>query len=147
MAELVSEASSVVTATPDFLDWWLKDPSDPTRNIAVDVVDWEPTRAVNTGVYAPRGRTEAVVASGDILGMAGTLVLRTLSKAVYDSAQTLIRSKRTLLLQSVLPQQWYVKLSGPINERIVRAAPLPAEATPIRHLFELSADFTEVRAP
>lgn len=148
MADLYSPYSSTATSTPVNTSWWLKDYLDWNRDLAVAVVpDWGPTRRVMAGEFFPRGRTEAVVATGEIYGISAPVTIRVQNETDYNKLITLLTSKRVLLLQSVLPQQWWVKVSDDIRERLVRASTRGGEITPIAFVFELATRLTQVKAP
>jgi hypothetical protein len=141
-----SAYSAIATSYINSLSWWLKDELDSTRNMPVAVVEWKPTKPVKAGVFYPRGRSNAVVASGAIFGAEGSLVIRVLNQADYLKLHALLESKRTLLLQSVLPQQWRLRVIGDISDELIKAGKLTAETTPIRFAYEVSTQMVQVAA-
>lgn len=147
MATISSAPSATTFATTTPATWWLKNPLDPTKNTPIDATEWSPSKTTAAGVFYPRGRTTAVVASGDQWGWEGTLKSRCLSRTRYNVFLTLLNSKATLLLQDVLGRQWYVRVASDPREQIVEAAPVAGEITPLRFAVEIDVGLVEVAAP
>lgn len=147
MAIITSAPSTTTFATTSPSQWWLKNPLDPTKNTPIDAIEWNPSKPIAAGTFYPRGRTTAVVASGDQWGWEGTLKTRCLNQARYTATITLLTSKATLLLQDVLGRQWYVRVTDDPKESIVEAAPTPFEVTPVRFALEVSCGLVQVAAP
>lgn len=126
--------------------WWWKNPLDPSMDMAVPVVSWDPQQVTSAGVFYPRGRDRAHVASGDIYGVEGTLVLRPLERDVREGVEALGDSKAVTLLQSVLGRQWYLARTGPRPEQLLKAEP-GWRTTPLRDVHLVTFPLTEVSAP
>lgn len=133
--------------------WWLRDLIDSSRDVAVSVVDWRPTRHMEAGTFYPRRSSDgleparAVVVSGPVYGDEGSLVIRVLDKATHDAVMLLLTSRRVLLLQDVLPQQWYVKVNGSPQRTPIRAQREAGEPWPVRFAYEITVPCIEVAEP
>lgn len=147
MADISGTSSTTVTSDLILPSWWIKDPLTPANNLAVTMVHMQPQRQLSVGVFSPKGRSTKVVGSGEIFGEEFEIVVRSLSKTHYNALQTLFRSGRTLLVQSVLDEQWYVRVTGPISRNLLKTNPAPGEVTRIRHAYEISVPMTEVSSP
>lgn len=158
MATLSGTPSASDSDTLVLTTSWLKDPLDPTRNTAVDLVVWDPQEHHTAGVFYPRRDVDqaeadgdetarAVVVQGPIYGEEGTATFRTWNRAAFDTVRRLLRSRRTLLLQRPTGEQWYLRVSGHVGRRQIRALPRPDETTPVRHAHELTVPLHEVKAP
>jgi hypothetical protein len=142
-------AGDWVTASPVTLSaarWWVKDPLNPSVNLPVSVVEWRRTIPKPMTVDDGIDTDTAIVVHGGVRSDRIDGKLRTLDKAAYDSLMGLLRGGRTLLVQGVLAEQWYVQ-NGDITLDIVHASPTPGEPFPIRHAHELNVTFVEVEAP
>lgn len=134
--------------------WWLRDLIDASRDVAVSVVDWRPSTHISAGTFYPRRSTDdlieparAVVVSGPVYGDEGSLVIRVLDKATHDAVMLLLTSRRVLLLQDVLPQQWYLKVNGSVQRTPIRAQRELAEPWPVRFAYEITVPVIEVAEP
>lgn len=147
MPIITSSAGGTVTATVSPTRCWLKDPTDPTRNIAVHLVSWAPKQNKKAAKFDPPGRTRSIVLHGTDMGDEGPLEVRTESKTEYDALKLLLDSNRVLLLQNVLGEQWYVEvIDGP--QRTPERAQAPVGSTyPVRHLYNWSTQLVEVEPP
>lgn len=150
MGTIASTASATATATLTGDSWWLKDPLDPTRDTVVSVPQggWRPSRPVHAGVFDVFGRDEPVVSDGGVGAVAGPLSVNAFTADDYDAVMLLLTSRRTLLLQNVLGQQWYLRVAGgTVDEEQVLARPTVTEASPVRAAWRLTAQMQEVAAP
>ena len=147
MATVTSEASAVETLTPAPTSSWLKNPLDPTMNVAIERVAFNPIRPIRSAAWAPVGRDLEVITRGGVLGASGPCTIRTRNKANYDAVIALLTSLQTLLLQPTHPEQWYVEPVESIQRTGVRAQPTPDEAWPTRHLHELVVPLKQVAPP
>jgi hypothetical protein len=145
MALINSAASATVSATVLPTSWWLKNPVDPTKNMAIRTPGWAPTQNKKTAKFDPPARSYSVVLHGPNMGDEGPLLVRTLSAAEYAALKALLDSNRTLLLQTVTGQQWYVEVSGGHQRTFVAAK--STESYPVRHYWEWSVPLVEVNAP
>lgn len=145
---------SAAVTTADFnvnaKSFWLRDPSDPTRDIAVAQVDMqvkEGPGVAGTTLY-PEGRDLPVVVHGDRpSGAIFELKLWSLTQAQNTAIMKLLQSKRVLFLQDTLGMKWYLKLTGDISTERMRAIPSSGENFPIRHFHQVTAEVTEVATP
>lgn len=126
--------------------WWLKAPLHPELDIAVSVVGWDPQQVAVAGVFYPRGRATAHVATGDVYGDEGTPTFRALERADREALFDLLNAGHTMLLQSVLGEQWYVRRTGPRGRRLIKAEP-GWRPTPLRDVHEVTVPLVEVTAP
>lgn len=147
MATLSSDPSASQAITPSPTTWWLKVPTDSSKNTTIRASSWDPRAVRPVAVHAPSGRTRHVVLRGPRLGVQGTLGLYTQSEAEFDKVEAALDSGRTLLLQSVLGDQWYVEVTADVSRTQQRAGKVPSEAFPVRHFHQWSVPLTEVEAP
>ncbi|SOE25602.1 hypothetical protein [Streptomyces sp. OK228] len=125
------------------LSWWLKDITDPASNIALRV-KWETLQVGTTGtsvMYQPLGEDRPVVLTegykGDALAL--TLILR---RDEYAPLKKLIKSGRTLFLQSDVDHAWWVRPVGDIKAGI-----LPTGRRKVDPIREVTLTFVQVAAP
>lgn len=126
--------------------WWLKDPIVPALNMAVQVIGIKRTRPRPQTISDGLDAELASVTHAGLRGNQGTVTIRANNLAQYNALQAIARAGRTLLLQSVLKEQFYVQL-GSVDLDLVKAAPDLGEGTPIKHLHEIPIDFVEVVGP
>ncbi|MFE0101149.1 hypothetical protein [Streptomyces sp. NPDC059009] len=125
------------------LNWWLKDITDPTLNLALRV-KWSVTSVGTTGtsvMYQPLGEAYPIVLSegfkGDALEL--TLILR---REEYAPLRVLLTSGRTLFLQSDVDHAWWVRPVGDIKADI-----LPTGQRKVDPIREVTITFVQVAAP
>lgn len=147
MPVVFSDYSTVQITTLTATSWWLKNPLDSTKNVAVKAADWKTQRVITAGTFYPRGRTRPIIASGEVYGIVGKLELTALDEANYNAIITLLTSAGTILLQDILGRQWYCRVTGNPGEEILKAAAIAGETSPLRHSFSLDVELTEVEAP
>lgn len=146
--DVVSDPSATVEATITNPKWRLRDPLDPSRNVAIDAKPgWAPSHKVTAGVFYIDGRENAVVGQGSIFGIASNLVLWALDEQTRDDVLVMLKSRRTLLVQSHLGEQWYVRVVGDIPTPLLRLAPVAGEPYPTRHAHEITAPLVQVDRP
>lgn len=141
---LVSPASTAVATTVVNDGWWLKDPLDPTRNMQVRVARPSFRRREPQAVEDVLGSALPAVSSDGVKGAEGTLRLRTLSAAERAALWLLTGSGRTLLLQTVWGDNWYVRLGQDQQWEPVRAHDDGVDGYPVRDFFEVDLSFVEV---
>lgn len=145
---LSSPYSTTQTVTPAQTGWWLKDPLSPGLNHQPEVIPpFDFKRKNPSRTYDPLGRTTSVVVSDGVKGIAGTLNVRSQTKARYDKLEAILATGRTLFLEDVLGRTWYVDVSDDFSWSWVKAQPATGETTPLRHLHEVSLPFVEVGRP
>ncbi len=147
MPLLTSAPSATATATLSAVSFWLKCPEDPALNTTIRAADWAPRRQRPSATVVVEGEDRVVVLRGKPLGHVGTLRARTHAEEEYDALGEILNAEKTLLLQNVLGQQWYVEVTGDIDARQIRAEPTPDEPWPVRHFHEWSVQLTEVAVP
>lgn len=112
------------------LNWWLKDPLDPDRNMVVIAEGDALTKdhQIDVAHFRPLG-SELYTAIADVARdpRFPTLTIGTVGKQEYDDLMLLLKSLRTLLLQSPMDgedEQAYVSVDSPINERVLNTSSL-----------------------
>lgn len=145
-ARAASAFSPIAYAEWDTDRNWIKDPLDPTKNVQVRDATFEFSIRKPQTRHDILNRTNPVVVHEGIKGMTGTLSLWSMSKAEFDKLQALL-GMDTMLYQNVLGQQWYLAVGDSMAHNLLKAAPLPEEKTPIRHMYSISFPVTEVDAP
>jgi hypothetical protein len=142
---------SAPTETADSLNmatsWWLRSLTDSSLDAPIKNVDH--SRTIGPGgagtTFFPEGREYPVVIHGRRPAKARfSLNVQTLDKAHFDAAKALLTSRDTLVVQDVLGNLWYVKVTSDLSIKQTRAAPTLDEAFPIRHFFDLNCEVTEV---
>lgn len=96
------QTATITVSLDDINEAWLKDPSNPQRNMRVVVAkapDW--TRPVDQSSFVIRGRRNKVVLSGIRQGLEGDLAILTRSDAERAGLHLLLDSGNTLLWQAV----------------------------------------------
>lgn len=101
------------------VNWWLKDVTDPDSNIPLRVKA-EPLQVGTTGtsvMYQPLGEDRPVVLTEGYKGDAIELTL-ILKREEYGPLRTLLRSGRTLFLQTNVDHAWWVRPVGDIQAEV-----------------------------
>jgi hypothetical protein len=141
----VLDSAGPYTISPT--SWRLKDPLVPASNVSVSVVACQPERIKPQIVTQGIGASVATVTHSGLRGYQIDVTFRTDGRAAHNALMALFESGHTLLLQSVLGEQWYVQLGERLQIPIIKAAPAVGETTPIRFLREFGLMFNEVEAP
>lgn len=100
-------------------NWWLKDIDDPTRN-ALLRVKWDTIEVgtTNTSVmYQPLGEDHPIVLTEGYKGDAFELTL-IINREERAQLESLLRSGRTLFLQSDVDHAWWVRSLGDLKAAI-----------------------------
>ncbi|WP_055563598.1 hypothetical protein [Streptomyces atriruber] len=125
------------------VNWWLKDITNPASNIPLRVKA-EPVQVGTTGtsvMYQPLGEDRPVVVSegykGDAIEL--TLILR---REEYAPLRRLLKSGRTLFLQTNVDHAWWVRPVGDISAEVQVSGQRFVD--PIRFV---KLTFVEVAAP
>jgi hypothetical protein len=124
-------------------EWWLKDPLDPTRNVAARISDFKFSLPRPQAAYDPVGRTEHVVITEGTQAPTGSFVITTWSKGEYDLVMALTTSSHVLLLQDVFGRQWYVMLGESDDWELVKATD-PTGDYVIRHVHRARFTWRQV---
>jgi hypothetical protein len=111
---VVSDASATQNVTLTVTAWWLKDLTDPTLNVELPIFGdaFPTTRPEDQATFRPLGRTRPIVVSDVIRGEEFKLRLYFRGAVAYDDFEAIRAVQRTLLLQSDMTQQWYVRLGA-----------------------------------
>lgn len=129
------------------LQWRVKDPLDTTVSFPVIVSEWEPERVKVSNVVEGLEASKALVTHGGVRGDRISAKFRTTDKAAYDKLIDALTSGRTLLIQGVLGMQWYVQPVGGVSRKQMLGQKQLGELFPVRHAFEIDAQFVEVEVP
>lgn len=135
MSTLTSPASTAQSTTASYTGWWLRDPTDPGRDMEIDVTKFEWAQPEEAAVFKPIGRDRAVVISDEVRGVDATLYIETVDEAAYNNFKELRYTQRVLLLQAPTGDQWYIKFVGPLQMQLENVV------TPYR---KLQVDFVQV---
>ncbi len=144
-AEAVTDATRILATS-----WWLRDPLDPTRDVAISQQSLDVTEGPGYSgtAYDAEGRGESIVLFSDLPGSASfDLDLWALDKATFDAVMLLLRSKRTLVVQTLHGQRWYVRTVGDPTYTQLRAIRQGSEFYPVRHSYNVKCAVREVEAP
>jgi hypothetical protein len=111
-ANLVSDPGTPVTATLPNDHWLLKDPLACEPGLVISHRgDLEQDSQAQEQIIYAQGRATAIVLS-DVPGGESFPLSLTLQDADYDTFEAMRLRNRTLLLQSDMTGQWYVRLTG-----------------------------------
>lgn len=124
--------------------WWLKDPTNPTLDMVIDVIEHAETIPKPQEVVYPAGATTATVTHQGVRAGVHRVRIRTTNATAYNGLRALLDSGRTLVLTSVFGDAWRVQAADGAEVSIVRAQPTVGELTPIRALRVITVTFTEV---
>lgn len=125
------------------LSWWLKDITNPADNIPLRVA-WETIQVGTTGtsvMYQPLGEALPLVLTEGYKGDALELTLR-MKRDEYAPLRKLLRSGRTLFLQSDVDHAWWVRPIGDIQAEI-----LPTGQRKVDPIRNVKVTFVQVAAP
>lgn len=125
------------------LNWWLKDITDPDSNISLRVA-WESIQVGTTGtsvMYQPLGEALPLVLTEGYKGDALELTLR-MKREEYAPLRKLLRSARTLFLQSDVDHAWWVRPIGDLQAEI-----LPTGQRKVDPIRNVKVTFVQVAAP
>lgn len=127
---------------------WLKDPTaDTDRALAVVLIGSSRRRHRPQNVSYGLDTTLPAVTSNGVKGNMLQITVDVLDRESHDLLEQMLASGRTLLLQNVLGQQWWVQLGDSFDLDLISAAPTDFEDTPVRHAHEVKIPFVEVEAP
>lgn len=101
-------------------NWWLKDISDPSQNLRLEI-QWEPTQVSTKGTsseFYPMGSDRPVVVTDGYKGDSFELTAQTRTSEEFARLTKLVKSGKTLLLQSDVDHAWWVRLVGDIGAGI-----------------------------
>jgi hypothetical protein len=122
-------------------NWWLKDIADPDDNIELKV-KWETVSVTSTNtatVFQPLGEDLPVVLTEGYKGSQFSLKLIPVRSDDWAKLQKLLRSGRTLFLQSDIDNAWWVRPVGDLGAAILATS--QRQSNPLR---EISISFVEV---
>jgi hypothetical protein len=120
---LLTSSWSAVSAAANLAvtAFWLKNPVASSQNMLVHLVgDLDTENEETQGLFKPLGRDRAVVVSGDIYGETFDMTLAFYSEADWLAFEVLRNARTTLLLQSDMTWQWWLRLGPSRRARLVR---------------------------
>ncbi|MGE3835241.1 MAG: WD40/YVTN/BNR-like repeat-containing protein [Acidimicrobiia bacterium] len=128
------------SATLEIRSWWLKHPTLPDLNRAVEVEGpWDPTHGLTATTFDPIGSSSYVVHYDVPKGIRGTLGLTTIGATEAAAVDALLAATTAgLLLQSPMGGHWWIRPNGDIHETLVKGPAL---------LRSWSIPFAEVASP
>ncbi|WIC88891.1 minor tail protein [Rhodococcus phage Shagrat] len=125
-------------------NWWLKDIEDLDANIELHVKwDNQATTTSNTATaFQPIGRDRPVVLTEGYKGDVLPLVLIPVNRGDYARLKRMLKSGKTLFLQSDVDLAWWVRPVGDLQADVLPTG--DRKANPLR---EIKVTFTEVDIP
>lgn len=128
-------------------EWWMRCLDTAECDTAIPVTSH--MRSFGAGMvgtaFEPEGRDKPVVVHGRRpSGSRFSLEILSKSKADYEDVMFILGEKETLIVQDVLGHVWYLKVTGEVTAEQIRAAPTSDELSPVRHLYQLKCEVTEV---
>lgn len=140
MATVTSSPSVAVSAILPVKNWWIRDLSDATLDMPVDVtnVPLEITSDEAQATYRPLGRTHGLVVTDVIQGQELTMKMSFYSPAEYGRWKNLRQQQRTQLLQSPFGDNFYFRW-GKSRKTLVQ------NTTP--QMYDVEIDIIEVSDP
>jgi hypothetical protein len=120
VALITSPASESVEVAVEQTQWWLKSPTDPSLNIVVKTVGdaLEIDAPEVQGEFVLLGREDPVIISDVILTERFTIEVLCVGKEAYAALLALRNRQETLLLQSDMEEQWYVRIGSSRKTRL-----------------------------
>lgn len=119
-ANSASTGAVQLTGPTNGMGWYLKDPANPTRNMAIDIVEetWKIKRPVVGAQFQPLGRADPLVVQDIVAKAKGSCTFEFVLLADYNSFVVLFESLNTLLLQRYDGTQYYIEfvVSGDLEE-------------------------------
>ncbi len=135
--------AAAVTLSPT--SWWIKDVLDNSRNAALPISDGlVVTNPVTAGVFDVYGDAAIVVSEATPRAARMTLKIWTKSASVKDDVDAVLDQTRTLLVQDVLDQQWYVTIVGDVPWTFLRAT---SSSMPREHAYSVDVPVVVVDMP
>lgn len=143
---VASAWSTTTTCTLHPKDWWIKDVTSAVFSGSnVDSGTFKPKKALKAGSFFPIGRTEGVVVSEPAFrGMQSPLGLWIKNGTQLTAAKNVLNPGKTLLIQDVLANQWYVRISGDLEQEILVAVHV---SLPRENAYRYEMPVTEVARP
>jgi hypothetical protein len=125
--------------------WWLRDPLYPELDMRIAQIELSSVFNVPGEAFYPEGRDQAVVVQANApLSEMFNIVTWTQTDDEFDNLMTLLRSKHTLLVQSMTHgQKWYVRVNGQVSYSQVMAVGNGVN-TVFKPLYKVSASVVEV---
>lgn len=139
--------SSVVTVSLSPTSWWVKDIVSPLTRWPAPVADgFKLTTPVQAGTFDTVGGAGAavVIAEAQARAQRGTLAIWVKSALAEASLLAMLVPGRTLLVQDVLDQQWYVQVYADWDQTFVRS---PSATLPREHVYQLDVPVVVVARP
>jgi hypothetical protein len=123
-------------------NWWLKDVANPANNLRLRVkYDDVLIDTTNTSVvYQPLGQDYPVVLTEGFKGETFTLKMIPVDKDSFSQLLSMLKSNRTLFLQSDIDRAWWVRATSAVKSDL-----LPTSSRQSNPLREIEVAFTEVQ--
>lgn len=141
-------AGAYLSATPlqvNPTSWWIKDVLDPSRNAALPVGDGlSITDPVTAGTFDTYGDAAIVISEASPRAARFTMSIWTKTGALRNAVIGVVVQGRTLLVQDVLNQQWYVQVNGDVIWKFLRAI---SSAAPRAHAYTTDIPVVVVDIP
>lgn len=141
-----SNPSAVSSSSVVFSGWWVKMPSDSTKNRKIRRgFTWQKRKHdMRVASKDMLGRTNKVVLTGGYAGAEFPLAIVTLTEDEYQDIRYLLRSSATLLLQTPHGRQWYIRpISNIIEQELITGQ---EGVDPAEVITRFSTDVIEVDA-
>lgn len=136
-----------VTAGLPATSWWLRDPLDPTRDMKIAQVELNATYNIEVEQFNPIGRTRPVLLNADTpVSDSFNIVAWVKTEAELKKLWTLVKSLRTLVVQSTNALSWHVRVSGQSTYQQVMAKGDGTFAAN-KHLYKVTIPVVEVETP
>ena len=136
-----SSESALVTAAVEPTDWRLRDPADHSRDILIEVEmdSFGVQTPKDIAFFNPLGRNFKVAVEDVIRGDEFSLIMGVINGSDYEALKSLVKSQRTLFVQSpIIGEAWYVRVQGPLDREVINTNDPYAK---------LNVKFIEVDAP
>jgi hypothetical protein len=117
-----ASTNTIGAVTIQLTEWRLKDLDTPTDSIIVDVVNdtLNLTHPVDQAKFNPLGRKHPIIVSDILKSENFSITLEFIGGAAIKAFCKLRDKQKTLLLQApLMDRQWYVWISGEVNEEIL----------------------------
>lgn len=109
-----STGSVQITGPQNGFGWYLKDPSVPSRNMAVDITDgtWKIKRPIIGAEFQALSRADPITVQDVVAKAKGSCTFEFVSNADYLNFITMLESLDVLLLQRYDGSQYYIEFVG-----------------------------------
>lgn len=133
---------------PVYTAWWMRLPQDlDAGNTTIRVRELTSDRSRPQSLEYPLEDSLAVVSHDGLKGSVLNMSIDLLSQEAYLLFWSMFEDGRTLVIQDVLGQQWYVQPGDQTRSEMYRAYKTPSEVWPLRHAHNTEVSFIEVARP